>query len=147
MPSGLSVTDAVSDLSEWFEQFWGEKLLAADDEDLFARFGIDGDDAFDFMDSFAARFEVDIANYLWYFHHGEEGVNIAGLFFAPPYRRVKSIPITAATLLEAIRSRRWPLEYPAHNLPKVRWDIWLNLSLILFMFALVAIGMALRFLS
>lgn len=141
------MTDARSDLSEWFEQFWGEKLPSADDEDLIARFGIDGDDAFDFMDSFAARFDVDLAEYRWYFHHGEEGLNLAGLFFAPPYRRVKSIPITTATLLEAIQSRRWPLEYPAHKLPKVRWDIWLNLSLILFLFAFAAIGMAWRFLS
>jgi Protein of unknown function (DUF1493) len=141
------VADALSDLSEWFEQFWGEKLPASYDEDLFARFGIDGDDAGDFMDSFAARFEVDIANYRWYFHHGEEGLNIAGLFFAPPNGRVKNIPITTATLLEAIQSRRWPLDYPAHKLPKVRWDVWLNLSVILLLFAFVAIVMAWRFLS
>lgn len=141
------MAEAFSDLSEWFEQFWGEKLPTSADEDLFARFGIDGDDAFDFMDSFAARFDVDAANYRWYFHHGEEGLNIAGLFFAPPYQRVKSIPVTTATLLEAIRSRRWPLEYPEHKLPRVRWDAWINLSVVLLLLVCGAIGLAWRFFS
>lgn len=138
------MAEALADLSEWFEAFWGEKLPASAEEDLFARFGIDGDDAFEFMDSFTARFDVDVENYLWYFHHGEEGWSPAGLFFAPPYRRVKSIPITTETLLEAIRSRRWPLAYPEHRLPKVRWDAWLSLSVALLLLVCGLIGLAWR---
>lgn len=120
------MSEARSDLTEWFETFWGEKLAPNGDTDLFDRYGIDGDDASEFMENFITRFEIDAANYRWYFHHGEEGTNYGGLFFAPPYRRVKRLPITPNILIEAIESKQWPLRYPVHSLPAVRWDTRVN---------------------
>jgi hypothetical protein len=102
----------------------------SDDADLFYGLGIDGADAFEFMREFATIFAVDIKNYRWYFHHGEEGFNPGGLFFRPPYRRVKHEPITINVLLKAVNAHSWPLRYPTHELPKVRWDLRFNLILV-----------------
>lgn len=123
------MTDARSELAEFLAERSGEVRLLPSDADLFARLGIEGDDAFEFMDHFGRHFGVDTKNYRWYFHHGEEGHSFGGIFFRPPYRRVKRIPLTSDALLEAIRTRRWPLHYPAHHLPKVRWDIRMNQAL------------------
>ena len=98
----------------------------ADDVDLFDAFGIDGDDGSDFTEAFFARFEVDATDYRWYFHHGEEGSNPGALFYRPIYRRFGHIPITVATLTEAVRTRRWPIVYPEHVVPGRRWDIVIN---------------------
>jgi hypothetical protein len=107
------------------KNFWGTSTLLSDDADILDRLGIDGGDAFDLIERFATKFEIDITNYHWYFHHGEEvSVNTIGSwFFKAPYRRVDRIPITSQVLAEAIRTKRWPLEYPEHKLPSVRWDI------------------------
>jgi len=139
------MSDARSRIADWFEEFWGEKLPHGDDIDLFERFGIEGDDASDFMDGFAARFGVDGQNYLWYFHHRDEGTNFGALFFAPPYRRVQRIPITTKILIEALETKRWPLAYPPHQMPTVRWDIRVNQLLFVVPLALLAVWLWLRF--
>lgn len=139
------MSDARSQLADWFEEFWGEKLPNSDDIDLFERFGIEGDDASDFMDGFAARFGVDGQNYLWYFHHRDEGTNFGALFFAPPYRRVQRIPITTNILIEALEAKTWPLAYPRHQMPTVRWDIRVNQLLFVVPLALLAVWLWLRF--
>lgn len=107
-------------------EFFEETKPFSDDTDLFHTFGIDGDEAGDFMDRFASQFDVNADNYRWYFHHGEEGINFGGVFFAPPNRRVKRIPITLRTLVEAAETKTWPINYPDHELPRVRWDIRFN---------------------
>lgn len=138
------MSDPRSDLAEWFEQFRDEKLPLRGDADLFAQFGIDGDEAFEFMESFAARFGVDADNYRWYFHHGEEGWGPGELLFAPPNRRVERLPITPDILIEAIRTKRWPLQYPPHRLPKVRWDLRVNQLLVLVLLGLSALWVGQR---
>lgn len=132
----FGVNDARSDVAEWFEQFLGERLPAEGDTDLFDRFGIVGDDASEFMDAFAARFDVTCEDYRWYFHHEEEGWNFGALFFAPLNRRVERIPITPNILVRAIEAGQWPVQYPPHTLPRVRWDIRMNQALLLVPLAL-----------
>ncbi|GAA0642758.1 DUF1493 family protein [Brevundimonas lenta] len=110
------------------EDFRGATPPLADDVDLFDVLGITGDDASEFMDAFVDRFGVDAANYLWYFHHEEEGQNFGGVFFKPPNQRVTRIPVTLAMLTEAARTRWWPVDYPEHTLPRARWDIRINLA-------------------
>ena len=119
------MTDADTVVADFLKNFWGTSTLLSDDADILDRLGIDGGDAFDLIERFATKFEIDITNYHWYFHHGEEvSVNTIGSwFFKAPYRRVDRIPITSQVLAEAIRTKRWPLEYPEHKLPSVRWDI------------------------
>ena len=139
------MSDARSRLADWFEEFWGERLPNGDDVDLFEQFGIEGDDASDFMDGFAAHFDVDGQNYRWYFHHRDEGTNFGALFFAPPCRRVRRIPITPNILIQAVETKRWPLEYPPHQMPTVRWDIRVNQLLFVVPLALLAMWLWLRF--
>ncbi len=121
------MSDTRATLAEFVRERSGREIALPDDADLFDCLGIDGDDAFDFMDAFVTRFSVDVRNYRWYFHHGEEGLNLAGFFFRPPYRRVKREPITLKILSEAMITKQWPLRYPAHELPKVRWDLRVNI--------------------
>jgi hypothetical protein len=126
-------------LTAFLKEFRDESEALPGDTDLFERLGIDGDDAFEFIERFAAKFEVDVTNFLWYFHHGEEGLNPAAIFFRPPYCRVQRIPITPDVLREAIRTKHWPLQYPEHRLPRVRWDIVFALPATLLLFAAVAL--------
>ncbi len=125
------MNDAPSDLSTFLAHYAAPDRAPGVDVDLFDGLGIDGDDAFAFMDRFADQFGVDIGGYRWYFHHGEEGWNFGGLLFRPPYRRVTRIPLTVDILGEAIRTGRWPLRYPEHVLPSVRWDTRFNQLLVL----------------
>ncbi len=114
---------APPDLDAFIRDISGEDRLPAKDADLFHKFGIDGDDASEFMEAFAARFGVDMTGFLWYFHHGEEVWSPLSFVFKPPYMRVKTIPVTIALLEEAIATKRWPVVYPPHTLPERRWDI------------------------
>ena len=126
----LPMDHARSDLSAFLLEFTDVQHELPDDADVFDIFGIDGDDGSEFIEAFAASFGVDVSNYRWYFHHAEEGWNFGALFFRPPYARVPRLPITPTILLEAIRTKRWPMEYPDHRLPKARWDVRLNLAAI-----------------
>lgn len=92
--------------------------------------GIEGDDFFELEQTFSKRFNVDMSGYLWYFHHDEEGMNLGALLFLPPSRRVGRIPVTVALLLDAANSGKWPLQYPAHQLPRRRYDLAVNLVVV-----------------
>ncbi|HEY0599657.1 DUF1493 family protein [Brevundimonas sp.] len=120
------MSDAHAAVLTFIEDFWRWREPLAADDDLFDVLGIEGDDAGEFIDAFAARFDVDVTAYRWYFHHAEEGWNYGALVFRPPYRRVGRIPITLAVLTEAVRTKHWPIDYPAHVLPRRRWDILIN---------------------
>ena len=92
-------------------------------DDLFFDLRISGDDFHELMEEFATTFKVDMSNYLWYFHTNEEGQNIGGVFFKPPYNRVNHIPVTPAMLLDFANAGHWQIQYPEHQLPKYRWDM------------------------
>jgi hypothetical protein len=91
------------------------------------------------MEEYANIFNVDMSGYLWYFHADEEGGwnSFGSLFFQPPYRRVKHIPVTPALLLEMANKGRWDIQYPAHQLPKRRWDIIIDQALLVVILAWV----------
>lgn len=115
-------------LSDFIRNQADVKTLPGEDDDLFRKLGIHGDDCGDFMDAFGQQFNVDLTDFLWYFHHGEEvGSLIGGLIFKPPYRRVKTIPITINLLRDAMAAGRWPVQYPPHTLPEQRWDLYFAL--------------------
>lgn len=92
--------------------------------DLFKELGIDGDDFFELMERYAQEFSVDMSTYRWYFHHGEEGGPSLGRFlFSTPDRRVERIAVTPAILMLGAEERQWPLTYPIHHQPPIRWDM------------------------
>lgn len=105
-------------------------------DDLLNDQGICGDDFHELIDEYAKTFNVDMKEYLWYFHADEEGGwnSIGGSFFKPPYKRVSHISVTPLMLLEFANKGRWDVHYPAHKLPRSRWDIIINQILfVLFM--------------
>jgi hypothetical protein len=106
-------------------------------DDLCKEHGVGGDDFHKFIDAYANTFNVDMTGYLWYFHAGEEGHNIGGIIFKPPYEKVTQIPVTPAMLLDFANKGYWDVFYPPHNLPKRRWDIIFNKVLIVLVIAFV----------
>lgn len=100
-------------------------------DDLLKDQGVSGDDFHELIADYQKIFNVDMTNYLWYFHSDEEGNNIGGVFFKPPYERVNHIPVSPAKLLEFANKGRWEMEYPVHKLPKFRWDMIINATLLL----------------
>ena len=102
-----------------------------DESDLVNDLGCSGDDFHELIDEYAKKFNVDMTSYLWYFHGDEEGQNIGALFFKPPYKRVKHIPLTPSILLACANQGKWTVIYPEHKLPKRRYDILINVLLIL----------------
>ncbi|MEQ8177260.1 MAG: DUF1493 family protein [Amphiplicatus sp.] len=124
------------DILAFIEGEWGSFPKRFNPSDIFESLGITGDDAWDFIENYSARFKVDLSSFLWYFHADEEGMNIpGGIVFTPPSARVKRIPISVMLLLESANAGRWMLEYPPHTLPKWRYDLFINLS---FLFAFLA---------
>lgn len=99
--------------------------------DIMHDLGYSGDDFHELIDEYSKQFNVDIKSYLWYFHTDEEGNNIGGVFFRPPYGRVKHIPVTPEVLLKSANEGKWIIDYPEHKLPKRRYDIIYNQVLIL----------------
>lgn len=89
---------ARSELDAFFLAFWNEECCPPDDTDVFGQLGIEGDDAFEFIEAFANRFSVDMSGYRWYFHHAEEGMNTGSLFFRSPDQWVERIAITPTIL-------------------------------------------------
>jgi hypothetical protein len=116
-----------------------------DKTDIFCDIGLTEVDFHEFMEKYAITFNVDMNQYLWYFHSDEEGSgnSIGGMFYAPPYRLVKRIPITPKMLFDFAIKGKWDLEYPKHNPPKKRYDLlinkWFVIGLAAFFLALLLI--------
>lgn len=103
-----------------------------DDADIDHDLGCTGDDFHELISEYSVKFEVNMHDYLWYFHTYEEGGfnSIGRLFFKPPYERVKHIPVTPTILLDSANYGKWTLIYPEHELPKRRFDILINQILV-----------------
>lgn len=96
------------------------------DSDIFNDMGMVGDDFHEMIEKYAAKYSVEMNDYLWYFHADEEGQSIGGQFVTPPYDRVKRIPVTPGMLTNFANKGKWGIQYPEHNLPKKRYDILIN---------------------
>lgn len=104
-----------------------------------------GDDMFAFILDYSKRFGVDLSGFRWYFHTCEGGYNIGALFFRPPNKRVKNIPITIGMLHEFAQGGRWNIPYPDHS-PGRRYDHLVNVivGFLLFLFFLISLAGAIR---
>ena len=108
------------------------------DIDLFREARIDGDDAIEFMCEYSKKFNVNMDDYLWYFHHGEEGLmSLGAIFFAPPNYRVNKIPITIRLLTNCANAGKWNIDYPEHNLPRKRYDILTNQIVVVCLYSVI----------
>ena len=98
-----------------------------------------GDDFYEMIEKYSESYEVDMSEYLWYFHADEEGQNFGGLFFKPPYRRVNRIPVTPRLLSEFAKTKKWSMKYPEHKLPNKRIDITINQILVVVFIIIVLV--------
>jgi hypothetical protein len=99
--------------------------------DLYDNTEVNGVDCFELEEALADKYDVDMSEYLWYFHHGEGYPNIGGLFIKPPHKRVTRIPVTPALLLESVNSGKWAIDYPPHAMPEKRHDVLLSYAIML----------------
>ncbi len=113
------------------------------DSDIERDLGCTGDDFPELMDKYSKKYNVEMANYLWYFHHAEEGNSFGSNFFSAPNEIVNHIPVTPNLLLKFAENGKWNLKYPEHKLPKRRYDLIANQ---IFLF-LVAVGFIIYYFS
>jgi hypothetical protein len=72
------MTDARTAVADFLKEFSATNTPLSGDADIFDSLRISGDDAFEFIERFVSKFEIDATNYHWYFHHGEEpSLNLA----------------------------------------------------------------------
>ncbi|MEM6488327.1 MAG: DUF1493 family protein [Pseudomonadota bacterium] len=95
----------------FFAHQTGARVRPGAHDDLFRRYGVDGDDALEFIEAFAVRYAVDLSGYRWLFHHADGGALLRVLPLASPHRYVTRVPVSAALLAEAARRGHWPLRY------------------------------------
>jgi hypothetical protein len=80
--------------------------------DLFRDLGVDGEDASDLLLRLGKEFEIDLENVRFDRHFGAEGFNPLALLLPGWWRwRRERIPVTIADLIEAARTRTWPIQY------------------------------------
>lgn len=117
---------STDDVIEFLKGVAGKNKIFPD-TDIYKNVGLAGDDFHDMIEKFAAMYAVDMTDYRWYFHADEEGLGcIGGLFFKPPYKRVKRIPVTPAMLTDFANKGKWDIRYPDHKIPMSRYDIFIN---------------------
>ena len=119
-------------------EYWKSNLNS--NSDNFETVRISGDDCYELIEKFSKKYDVDISNFLWYFHHEEEGSwnSIGGVFHKSPDKLVKRIPITPKMLAKFAETKKWEINYPYHQLPEKRKDILFN-QIVLIITAILAI--------
>lgn len=115
----------IHEIIEFVKQCTGSRNVNPE-TDINMGLGVDGDDFHELMSEYSDKFGVDMNNFLWYFHSGEEGQNLGGILFAPPHKRVDRIPVTPKMLLKFSETGSWKINYPEHQLPKKRYDMIFN---------------------
>jgi hypothetical protein len=103
-------------------EYWKSNLQS--DSDIFTILKIDGDDCEELLSKYAEKYNVDMNDFLWYFHYGDEASinSIGSLIYKTPVKLVKRIPLTPKMLTEFENTKIWNIEYPEHKLPKYRYD-------------------------
>ncbi|MEM6972794.1 MAG: DUF1493 family protein [Pseudomonadota bacterium] len=109
-------TDA--EMTAFFERATYSSQRHGQSGDLLSDYGVDGDDAFEFIEAFSNAYGVNMQGYCWFFHHFDEGGLLSFTRFGNPHRYVDRIPITAALLADAAHLGRWPVDYPADEMAR-----------------------------
>ncbi|MBX2978859.1 MAG: DUF1493 family protein [Flavobacteriales bacterium] len=93
------------------EQIGAARDMIKMDTDIEADLSCTGDDFHELMDTYSKQFNVDMSEYIWYFHTQEEGFNIGSMLFAPPNERVERIPVTPVMLIKFAEQGNgtWPI--------------------------------------
>ncbi|GAA4327315.1 DUF1493 family protein [Flaviaesturariibacter amylovorans] len=100
---------------------------AGADSDLFADLHCTGKSFNKLVEAFGREFNVDVTGYKWYFHTDEDDHSIGTMLFKPPNERVQRMPITPEKLWVMANEGHWNINYPEHELPSSRADIFINI--------------------
>ncbi len=98
-----------------------------EESDFLGAFGMEGDDANEFLEPFSTHLEVDLSEIRWEFHYNADE--------PPNYRRIwpldanghliPYVPITIYQLVAAVNTGAWQYVYPKHTIQKKPSLIWL----------------------
>ena len=121
-------------------EYWKSNLQS--DSDIFETLGICGDDCFELIIKYSEKYNVDISNYLWYFHHEEEASwnSLGRMFYKTPNELVNRIPVTSSMLTKFANSKTWDNIYPNHEIPIKRKDIIINRNFKTIVLLIVLLG-------
>lgn len=138
---------SIDEIIEFVKLRSGAKILTPS-TDIFEDCGIVGDDFHELMQAYMKFYQVDMSKYLWYFHSNDEGLtNFGGIFFKPPYARVKRIPITPTLLMKFANSRKWSIKYPEHKVPNKRYDLLINKTIVWIFIAILLLWICDKWIS
>jgi hypothetical protein len=113
-----------TDILNFLEKEIGHDDLTLD-TDLYLG-GVYGDDFWEMIEAYSKKFEIDCSTFLWYFHSGEEGMNLGAFFFKSSDQCVERISVTPQMLLDFTKTKKWGVVYPPHEIPTKRWDLIIN---------------------
>lgn len=134
----------IREISNFLEDYSGV-YPGNEDTDIYKDMGVVGDDFHEMIEKFAKQYQVDMTDYLWYFHADEEGQSIGGVFYKAPYQKVQRIPFTPKMLAYFIETKKWKIDYPKHDTPKSRPDLLINKIVVFSFFIGVLIWLAYKF--
>ncbi|MEM7642559.1 MAG: hypothetical protein AAF366_08515 [Pseudomonadota bacterium] len=107
----------------------GKRPVGPDCDDLFGRFGMDGDDAREVVDAYVAEFDVRMDGFLWYFNHlGEPPIYRRILPVDLAGRPLPMIPVSVTDLVRIAEGRVWDIDYPTLTI-RNRHRLWLWMTL------------------
>lgn len=124
--------DLREDILALAEECSGKTSNGTEQSDLLGAFGLEGEDANEFLEKFALKFDVDLSSLRCEFHYIADE--------PPGFRRVLPVdqlgkvipfaPIRLEQLFDAAETGRWAYAYPEHRLRMSR------LKYVLFAFVL-----------
>ncbi|MEM6356207.1 MAG: DUF1493 family protein [Pseudomonadota bacterium] len=136
----------------FFEKQTGSTVRGGARDDLLIQYGLDGDDAYDFIEAYGRRFDVDLSGYWATFHHRSEGTLLRWFpRFGDASWRVRRIPISAAMLTRFASEGVWRIDYPVtegQSAERVaRWEMAIRNLLFFCVFSAFVIAAASLLLS
>ena len=103
--------DEIGKVKQLVSKKWSVKMEKLSNETRLSHdLGMDGDDGWEFMEDFAKHFQVDMSDFEFSLHFGEEagGDPITLLYFLIfKSKRPKFIPITVRDLANSAKQKRW----------------------------------------
>lgn len=110
------------------QEFTGLKKACAGEDDVLGTFGLEGDDADEFLEAYAQQFGVDISDFVYYFHYlgDEPPMGRRVLPVDESGREIPWVPVTLNHLIDAASSKKWQMKYPNHTI-RNRW--WVSFGI------------------
>ncbi|MDP3024437.1 MAG: DUF1493 family protein [candidate division Zixibacteria bacterium] len=104
-----------NDILEKIKDFVAENLVVKKEKltagtRLLEDLGIDGDDAAEFIEVFSKKFDIDMTDFVFEKHFGQEGFNPLMFLYRFLFNRKKLqfTTITLSDLLEVVQQKKWP---------------------------------------